>query len=100
TPVYFNIEEVYNYIENMNREVISKLSGENCPKLLDGTLIRDRKIHYFEKTHEFVSASTSKDSKASNGPFHGEFNRFSSRLETKLADKRLLFLLDPKKEDN
>lgn len=100
TPVYFNIEEVYNYIENMNREVISKLSGENCPKLLDGTLIRDRKIHYFEKTHEFVSPSTSKDSKASNGPFHGEFNRFSSRLETKLADKRLLFLLDPKKEDN
>ncbi|MEH7531633.1 ATP-binding protein [Priestia megaterium] len=100
TPVYFNIKEVYNYIENMNREVISKLSGENCPKFLDGTLVRNRQKHYFERTHEFISQSTSKDSKASNGPFHGEFNRFSSRLETKLADKRLLFLLEPKKEDN
>ena len=34
-----------------------------------------------------------------NGPFHGEFNRFSSRLETKLSDKRLRFLLEPKKAD-
>ncbi|CAN7666399.1 ATP-binding protein [Peribacillus frigoritolerans] len=100
TPVYFSIKEVYNYIENVNREIISKLSGENCPKLVDGTLIRDRRDYYFEKIHEFVSQSSAKDSKATSGPFHGEFNRFSSRLETKLADKRLNFLLETKKADN
>ncbi|MFT9599704.1 ATP-binding protein [Mesobacillus sp.] len=99
TPVYFSIKEVYNYIENMNREVISKVSGENTPKLLDGTLIRDRKDYYFEQLYDFIPQSTSKDTKASNGPFHGEFNRFSSRLETKLSDKRLRFLLEPKKAD-
>ncbi|KZZ85185.1 ATP-binding protein [Bacillus sp. SJS] len=100
TPVYFSIKEVYNYIENMNREVVSKLSGENCPKLNDGTLVRDRKQYYFEQINEFVPQSTSANSKASNGPFYGEFNRFSSRLETKLSDKRLAFLLNPQKSDS
>ncbi|MEK4283829.1 ATP-binding protein [Ureibacillus sp. FSL K6-0165] len=99
TPVYFNIKEVYYYIENMNREVISKLPNENCPKLADGTLVRERKDFYFEGIHEFVPPSTASATKASNGPFHGEFNRFISRLETKLSDKRLKFLIDPKKED-
>ncbi|MHA6530073.1 ATP-binding protein [Paenibacillus sp. BAC0078] len=98
TPVYFDINEVYNYIENMNREVISKLEGENCPKFTDNRLIRDRKQFYFTGTHEFVPQSTAAANKASNGPFHGEFNRFLSRLETKLADKRLNFLLSPTKE--
>ena len=99
TPVYFSIKEVYNYIENMNREVISKLSGENYPKLLDGTLVHNRSEVYFEEIREFIPQSSAKDAKANNGPFYGEFNRFVSRLETKLSDKRLRFLLDSKKED-
>ncbi|WP_340640047.1 ATP-binding protein [Bacillus atrophaeus] len=99
TPVYFDIKEVYNYIENMNREVISKLTNENCPKLSDSTLIRDRKQFYFDSVLEFVSQSNAAANKASNGPFYGEFNRFLSRLEAKLSDKRLNFLLKPKKED-
>lgn len=28
TPVYFSIKEVYNYIENLNREVIGRLVGK------------------------------------------------------------------------
>lgn len=40
TPVYFSIAEVRNYVENMNREVIGKGTGENAPKLLDGTLVK------------------------------------------------------------
>ncbi|WNS42282.1 ATP-binding protein [Paenibacillus sp. MMS20-IR301] len=99
TPVYFDIKEVFNYIENMNREVISKLETENCPKLVDNTLVRDRKQFYFNNVYEFVSQSTAAATKASNGPFHGEFNRFLSRLETKLTDKRLNFLLNPTKEN-
>ena len=39
TPVYFSIKEVYRYIENMNREIIGRLDGENRPKLADGTLV-------------------------------------------------------------
>lgn len=99
TPVYFSIREVYNYIENMNREVIGRLEGEDRPKLSDGTLVNDRGQHYFEKLCTFVQPSTANASKATNGPFNGEFNRFTSRLEAKLADKRLKFLLDAKKED-
>ena len=46
-----------------------------------------------------VSPSTAQATKATNGPFNGEFNRFVSRLETKLGDKRLRFLLHPVKND-
>jgi hypothetical protein len=94
TPVYFSINEVYNYIENINREVIGRLEGEDKPKLLDGTLIADRANFYFEKLLSFTQSSTAAASRATNGPFNGEFNRFSSRLNAKLNDKRLVFLLN------
>jgi len=100
TPVYFNIDEVYTYIWNLNHEVISKLAGENCPKLSDDTLISDsEKIMYFDKKLDFVTQSTAAATKASNGAFNGEFNRFLSRLETKLSDKRLDFILKSTKPD-
>ncbi|AGO55970.1 putative p-loop ATPase [Serratia plymuthica 4Rx13] len=98
TPVYFSIKEVYRYIENMNREVIGRLAGEDKPKLADGTLVTDRTI-YFDKIYDFTPNSNSGNAKATNGPFNGEFNRFASRLEAKLADKRLRFLLNAKKVD-
>lgn len=100
TPVYFDIEEVYTYIWNLNHEVVSKLAGENCPKLSDDTLLNDTdKLLYFERKLDFVTQSTAVATKASNGAFHGEFNRFISRLETKLSDKRLDFLLKSIKPD-
>ena len=99
TPVYFSIEEVHRYIENMNREMIGRLDGENKPKLADGTLVEDRKNYYFDSLCTFVPQSTAAATKATSGPFNGEFNRFVSRLETKLGDKRLDFLLHPKKTD-
>lgn len=99
TPVYFSIEEVHRYIDNMNSEIIGRREGENKPKLADGTLVEDRKDHYFDALCTFVPPSTAKDSKATSGPFNGEFNRFVSRLETKLGDKRLRFLLHPAKTD-
>lgn len=103
TPVYFSIEEVYNYIHNMNEEVISKLSTEDpIPKINENSqqvAITD-KNRYFEKKFSFISPSTAKDTKASIGPFNGEFNRFISRLENKINDKRLEFLMKPKKDDN
>lgn len=98
TPAYFSITEVYNYIFNMNNEVINKIEGEEQkPKLSNGDLI-DNRTRYFEEKYEFISTSTSKATKASKGAFNGEFNRFISRLETKIADKRLGFLLEPFKD--
>jgi len=100
TPVYFSIEEVYNYIWNLNNEVVSKLANENCPKLSDGQLITDlEKSVYFNDKLDFVVNSTAAATKASNGAFYGEFNRFLSRLETKLSDSRLSFIIRPLKDD-
>ena len=99
TPVYFSMQEVYQYIQNINNEIIGRLDGENKPKLADSTLVEDRKDYYFDNQCTFVPQSTANASKATNGPFYGEFNRFVSRLETKLSDKRLRFLLHPSKPD-
>lgn len=102
TPVYFSIKEVYNYIYNMNEEVISKLASEDAvPKIIENGQqipITD-KNKYFENKFSFIPQSNAKDSKASNGPFNGEFNRFISRLENKINDKRLEFLMNPQKSD-
>lgn len=100
SPLYFNIHEVHNYICNMNKEVISKIASDsNLPKLSSGQLVKNREDYYFTEVNDFVETSTAKDTKASIGPFNGEFNRFCSRLETKLSDDRLSFLLKAKKED-
>jgi uncharacterized protein len=98
-PIYFSIQEVSRYIANMNREIIGKCEGEDLPKLSDGTLVRNRQDHYFDKVCSFVQQSTASATKATNGPFNGQFDRFISRLETKLGDKRLGFLLQTVKDD-
>ena len=60
TPVYFSIKEVYNYIYNMNNEVISKIAeDEQRPKIIEGNekkLISDPK-QYFEKKYTFIPAN-------------------------------------------
>lgn len=100
TPVYFSIEEVHNYIANMNSEMIGKAQDDGgVPKLLDGTLVSSREKHYFTQAHKFVPQSSAKADKASGGPFSGDFDRFVRRLETKRNDDRLSFLLSPKKQD-
>lgn len=98
TPVFFSIKEVHCFIENLNREVIGRLIGEDKPKLSDGMLVTDRTI-YFDRIYDFVPNSTAAATKATNGPFNGEFNRFVSRLEAKLTDRRLRFLLNAKRTD-
>lgn len=98
TPVYFDIEEVYRYIKNKNAEVINKKEGSpRLPKEIDGTLIENPDTVYLTREIEFAPTSTSKESKASPGPYNGEFERFVTRLETKLSDKRLKFITAPKR---
>lgn len=99
TPVYFDIWEVYRYIKNKNSEIINKNETlPHLPKRSDGTIINDADNVYLNEDVIFAATSTAKDSKASNGPYNGEFERFVTRLETKLSDKRLKFITTPKKE--
>lgn len=100
SPLYFSLKEVHTFIYNLNIEVVGKQDGENArPKLLDGTLIDDRCDYYFDEKKTFVAQSTAAATKASNGPFNGEFDRFTMRLESKINDNRLSFLLKPIKSD-
>jgi len=98
-PIFFDINEVYNYIVNMNNEVINKVDGqEHKPKLSNGELVKDKK-KYLDSILKFAAPSTAMATKASNGPFNPDFERFITRLETKINDRRLDFMLSPKKEN-
>lgn len=98
TPVYFDIRQVLNYIINLNNEMLARTQDDyGKPKLADGTII-DRR-DYFEQIFVFAEQSQARETKTGNGPFRGEFERFIMRLETRLNDSRLRFLLDPSKED-
>lgn len=93
TPVYFDICEVYRYIKNKNSEVINKNDTmPHLPKRNNGTVIDNADQIYLTEEIQFAATSTAKDNKASNGPYNGEFERFVTRLETKLSDKRLKFI--------
>lgn len=99
TPVYFDIFEVYRYIKNKNNEVINKNNTlPHLPKRSDGTVIENADQVYLSEDVVFSATSTAKDLKASNGPYNGEFERFITRLETKLSDKRLKFITASEKE--
>lgn len=103
TPVYFSIQEVFNYIFNMNNEVINKVDGTNFNPFIineneERTEITNRN-KYFDSRFRFISPSTAKADKASNGAFNGEFNRFIARLENKINDNRLSFIMSPLKEN-
>lgn len=100
SPLYFSLKEVHTFLTNLNNEVVGKIDGENArPKLSDGTLVDDRCTYYFDKKRTFVVQSSAAATKASNGPFNGEFDRFVMRLESKINDNRLSFLLKPRKSE-
>lgn len=104
TPVYFSIQEVYNYIYNLNYEVINKIENQDwLPKIIkengETELIEDKDC-YFNQIYNFVPSSTGKADKASNGAFNGEFDRFIARLDNKINDKRLDFLMKPLKDNS
>jgi len=105
TPVYFDIEEVFNYINNTNNLTIFNKGGKTYFALLD-----DSEIEYnFELLWDVLefeeSTGNSKhDTKgykiAKFGGFNGEFDRFVSRFETKIRDKRLKFIMKPETKES
>jgi hypothetical protein len=104
TPVYFDIQEVFNYISNSNNLTVYSKDGKTYFASLKQKEIEFDKdklwdlIDFEESSgngkHEILKEKVSK-----SGGFNGEFDRFVSRLETKLGDKRLKFIMDPKNEN-
>lgn len=103
TPVYFDIKEVFNYISNINNLTTYLKEGKiyfavlNIYDEFDTNKLWNL-IDFEESTgnssHPKLGAKVSKA-----GGFNGEFDRFVSRLETKLNDKRLKFLLAPRNKN-
>lgn len=91
TPVYFSIDEVYRYISNQNIATKDAKTGEL--KIKTKVVGVAEEFQLFE-TIEFEDKATGK---INSGPYAGEFDRFVPRLETKLNDERLAFLLKPEK---
>jgi hypothetical protein len=94
SPVFFSINEVHRYIQNLNNATKNADSHELAIKnsdVLDGI---DEKLWLFEDL-EFEEKVRSK---INDGAYAGEFHSFVSRLETKLNDERLSFLLHPTNE--
>lgn len=91
TPVYFSIDEVYRYLSNHNNATKDAKTGELKIKVKVAGVADEfqlfETIEFEEKVREKVNA----------GPYAGEFDRFVPRLETKLNDERLAFLLRRKK---
>lgn len=93
TPVYFSIDEVFRFINNHNRSTKDANTGElkiksKIPNVAD-------EFQLFEN----IEFEEKKTGKINTGPYAGEFDRFVPRLETKLNDDRLSFLLKPRKEN-
>ena len=94
TPVYFSIDEVYRYINNQNVATKNAKSGEIA--------IKEKKVGVADEHQLFedIKFQEKKREEYNAGPYAGEFDRFVPRLETKLNDDRLSFLLKPRKSDS
>lgn len=101
SPVYFSLDEVYNYIYNKNNLTTYEKGSKTLFAVLDSNV--EYSDDLWAKMEFEQSTGTSKhpifDVKVSkNGGFNGEFDRFISRLETKINDERLDFILKMKKD--
>lgn len=99
SPCYFDIKEVLNYIRNKNDLTTYENNGKTYLAVL-GKQLEFLDINLWQPLNFEASSgqgkNTALDAKVSkNGGFNGEFDRFISRFETKLNDKRLSFLISP-----
>lgn len=94
TPVYFSIDELFRYISNQNIATKNASTG-----ILE---IEDRAEGVIDEFQLFESIKfkEKKTGQINGGPYASEFDRFVPRLETKINDERLAFLLKPKKSDD
>lgn len=100
TPVYFDIEEVFNYINNTNNLTVFNKGGTTYFALLgDSEIEYNFELLWNVLEFEESTGNSKHDTKgykiAKFGGFNGEFDRFVSRFETKIRDKRLKFIMKP-----
>lgn len=93
TSVYFSLDEVFRYISNQNVATKNAKTGELA--------IKEKKAGVSEEHQLFedIKFQEKKRDEFNAGPYAAEFDRFVPRLETKINDDRLAFLLKPKKAD-
>lgn len=89
SPLYFDIPEVINYINNRNNERKNK-DNEHEWKHEDKTFI------FTQETAHFLFNSNLTATGSSAGALHGKLLNFVDRLQSKLYDKRLEFILGEK----
>lgn len=89
TPVYFSIGEVCRYIRNQNVATKNAKTGELAIKE------HANGVSDAHQLFEEISFEEKATGKINGGPYAGEFDRFVSRLDTKMNDDRLAFLLSP-----
>ena len=95
SPVYFSIQEVFRYIKNQN--AATKDAETAILKIRDKAKLEGIPEQYW--LFEEIEFEEKIRAKINDGPYAGEFHSFVSRLETKLSDDRLAFLLKPSKAD-
>ncbi|TYS75729.1 DUF87 domain-containing protein [Rossellomorea aquimaris] len=104
SPVYFSLEEVFNYICNKNEETHYIKDGKELFAIKNTEVEVSCTDFLWGKLSFEASSGNSKNdilgSKVSskNNGYHGEFPRFISRLENKMNDERLHFLITEEKE--
>ncbi len=97
TPVYFSLQEVYNYIKNANNLTVYRNGTDlHFASMTTDEIYNESKL--WNKIDFVESSGNAKnphfDAKVSKyGGFNGEFERFISRLSTKINDERLSFIL-------
>jgi hypothetical protein len=93
TPVYFSMDEVFRYISNHNISTKDAKTGELKIKTRAANVSEEHQLF------EVIDFEDKVTGKINSGPYAGEFDRFVPRLETKLNDDRLAFLLKPQRPD-
>jgi DNA helicase HerA-like ATPase len=90
-PSFFDIDEVLVYIRNRNNEKKEK-DQDNAVVWVDSS---GRQFLFTEGTRErlFEKGLTALPKGTTTGTLNGELGNFVNRLENKLADKRLAFLV-------
>lgn len=104
TPVYFDINEVFNYIKNKNSLTVYEKSDRVILACLGIPEIEYSETLLWNQYTFISSTGVSKHPEIGEkiqkyGGFNGEFDRFVPRLENKINDPRWGFLLNPKKDD-
>lgn len=94
TPVYFSIKEVMHYIKNYNisKEVNGRIVFKKGSEHIFDDIENQKDGTIFELLEE--AGKKIEDITTVKTTFHGKFTGFINRLETKINDDRLNFLLN------